>query len=91
MEGANRLVLIFFLRRFGELKKLLPGVSEKVLTSQLRELERDGIVERLSAQTIPPRVDYMLNAAGRELIPVMQAMCDWAVKYYGMTPSLPRL
>ncbi len=54
--------LSFSSRRFSELRRLLPGISEKVLTAQIRELERDGIVKRVSAETVPPRVDYMLQA-----------------------------
>ena len=87
MPGAGHLGS----RRFGELRELLPGVSEKVLTAQLRELEHDGIVKRLDAGTVPPRVDYMLSEAGQELIPVMEAMCGWGTKHLGVPPSLPRL
>lgn len=82
--------LSFSSRRFSELRRLLPGISEKVLTAQIRELERDGIVKRVSAETVPPRVDYMLQAAGEELIPVMEAMCSWGEKHFGITPTLPR-
>jgi DNA-binding HxlR family transcriptional regulator len=82
--------LAYSSRRFGELRLLLPGVSDKVLAAQLRDLESDGIVKRASAKTIPPRVDYMLQAAGKELIPVMQAMCDWGAKHFGIEPNLPR-
>lgn len=76
--------------RFGEVRDLLPGVSEKVLTTQLRELEKDKIVTRLVADAVPPRVDYMLSDAGKELIPVMEAMCGWGTKHLGVPPSLPR-
>jgi DNA-binding HxlR family transcriptional regulator len=74
--------------RFAEMRDLLPGVSEKVLTTQLRELERDGIINRLVTPTVPPRVDYQLSDAGAELIPVMESMCGWATKYLGVTPTL---
>jgi len=82
--------LAFGSRRFGELRDLLPGVSEKVLTAQLRELERDGLVIRVSAESVPPRVDYSLSRAGQQLIPIMEKMCDWAGVYLGVLPIMPR-
>jgi len=83
--------LSFHSRRFAEIRDVLPGVSEKVLTAQLRELEHDGIITRLVTETVPLRVDYMLSSAGKELIPVMEAMCAWGTKHLGVPPSLPRL
>ncbi len=83
--------LSFAARRFAEVRDLLPGVTEKVLTDQLRQLERDGIVSRLVTSSVPPRVDYMLTAAGQELIPVMEGMCAWGTKHLGVQPTLPRL
>jgi len=74
--------------RFSELRELLHGVSEKVLTAQLRELESDGLVLRKSANTLPPRVDYRLSPAGDELIPIMEQMCEWAGAHLGVKPTL---
>jgi DNA-binding HxlR family transcriptional regulator len=74
--------------RFSELRNLLHGVSEKVLTAQLRELESDGLVLRRSSHTVPPRVDYRLSTAGEELIPIMERMCEWAGVHLGVTPTL---
>ncbi len=82
--------LSFGTRRFAEVRDLLPGVSEKVLTAQLRELERDGVIKRLVSSTVPPRVDYMLSDAGNDLITIMEAMCGWGTKYLGIPPNLPR-
>jgi DNA-binding HxlR family transcriptional regulator len=82
--------LSFSSLRFSELRDLLPGVSEKVLTAQLRELERDGLVSRIKTDTVPPRVDYRLREAGEELIPVLQSMCDWGARHFGITPNLTR-
>lgn len=62
-----------------------------MLTAQLPELERDGVVRRVVTETVPPRVDYMLTDAGKELISVMEAMCGWGTKHLGVLPSLPRL
>ena len=82
--------LSFGSRRFAEVRDLLPGITEKVLTDQLRQLERDGIISRLVTETVPQRVDYSLSNAGKELIPVMEAMCSWGTKHLGVAPSLPR-
>ena len=82
--------LSFGTRRFAQLRDILPGVSEKVLTAQLRELEQDGVIQRMVTPTVPLRVDYMLTDAGRELITVMEAMCAWSTKHLGVTPKWPR-
>jgi DNA-binding HxlR family transcriptional regulator len=82
--------LSFSSHRFAELRDLLPGVSEKVLTAQLRQLERDGVIRRLVTASVPPRVDYMLSATGQDLVPVMETMCAWACKHLGLKPLLPR-
>ena len=81
--------LSFRPHRFSELRALLPGVSEKVLTSQLKELARDGIIRRHDANEIPPRVDYSLTPAGNELVTIMEAMCRWGSKHLGVPPTLP--
>jgi DNA-binding HxlR family transcriptional regulator len=75
---------------FAQLRRLLPGVSEKVLTAQLRQLEADGIVARDIAQTSPPQVTYSLSAAGEELIEPMSALCQWSTRNLGIPPNLPR-
>ena len=82
--------LSFGSRRFAELRDLLPGVSEKVLTSQLRQLEQDGVIRRAQGGGVPLRVDYMLSRAGEELVPVMEVMCSWGTKHFGLQPNLPR-
>ncbi len=80
--------LSFRTHRFSELRELLVGISEKVLTTQLRELEADGLILRTSAHSVPPRVDYRLSSAGDELIPIMERMCDWAEVHLGVAPTL---
>jgi DNA-binding HxlR family transcriptional regulator len=67
--------------RFSELQKELPGVSPKILTKQLRELEGDGIILRRVYPEIPPKVEYSLTASGRTVIPVVEALCDWGKDY----------
>jgi DNA-binding HxlR family transcriptional regulator len=76
--------------RFAELRNLLRGVSEKVLTAQLRELERDGIVNRTAVPSSPPKVTYSLSSSGAKLIPMLEDLCDWGSKQFGIKPNLPR-
>ena len=64
-------------RRFGELRRLVEGVSEKVLIQQLRELEDDGILTRKDHHEVPPRVDYTITAFGRGLGDALLPLCDW--------------
>ena len=69
------------LRRFGELKRLVGGISEKVLIQQLRELEADGIVDRKPYPVIPPRVEYSLTPFGISLTEAMAPLCLWGNKH----------
>ncbi len=80
--------LSFGPRRFAELRNLLRGVSEKVLTAQLRELQKDGIVERAVEASSPPKVTYSLSASGEKLIPLLEDLCDWGSKQFGIKPNL---
>ena len=64
--------------RFGELKRLVGGISQKMLTSTLRDLERDGFVNRTVTPSIPPRVDYELTELGRDLQVPLAAISEWA-------------
>ncbi|MCU0529324.1 MAG: helix-turn-helix transcriptional regulator [Cyanobium sp. Prado107] len=64
-------------RRFSELQRALGGISQKVLTSQLRELETDGVLRRRIHAEVPPRVDYRLTELGRELLPVLEELHAW--------------
>ena len=70
-------------KRFGELKKSIGEVSQKVLTAQLREMETDGLVRRTVYPEVPPRVEYTLTALGRSLKPILDAMWDWGEAYQG--------
>lgn len=67
--------------RFGELKKALPGITNTMLTSTLRELEADGLISREQFNEIPPRVEYSFTTKGRDLMPVFYAMMLWGFKY----------
>jgi DNA-binding HxlR family transcriptional regulator len=63
--------------RYGELRRQMPGITEKVLIQQLRELERDGIIERRVYPEVPPRVEYSFSAYGASLRPVLCALRTW--------------
>ncbi|MFI5909970.1 winged helix-turn-helix transcriptional regulator [Dactylosporangium sp. NPDC051541] len=65
------------IHRYGELRRLMPDVTEKMLTQRLRELEADGLISRRDLGTNPPHVEYALTDEGRSLAPVLQALYDW--------------
>jgi DNA-binding HxlR family transcriptional regulator len=64
--------------RFNELQRRVPGITPKVLTERLRQLERDGFIARTYHREIPPRVEYETTALGQTLVPVFQALTHWA-------------
>ena len=68
-------------QRFTELKKGVPGISQKVLTDNLRSLESDGIVYREVFAEVPPKVIYSLTEIGQSLLPIINAMADWGENY----------
>lgn len=65
-------------RRHGELKRMIGGISQKMLTQTLRALERDGIVRRRVYAVVPPRVEYTLTPLGRTLLEPLRSICRWA-------------
>lgn len=68
-------------KRFGELKKSIGSVSQKVLTAQLRDMESNGLVTRTVYPEVPPRVEYSLTALGRSLKSILDAMWNWGENY----------
>ena len=80
--GKWKPIILHFLerapRRTGELGRLIPQASGKMLTQQLRELEHDGIIRRKVYRQVPPKVEYLLTPLGETLSPIMDAMCAWA-------------
>ena len=68
-------------KRYGELKKLLPGVTHKMLTQQLRELESDEIISRKVYPEVPPKVEYNLTLLGKSVIPVIDLLREWGEEY----------
>lgn len=68
-------------KRFGELQRAISGVTQKMLTQQLREMEHDGLIERVVYVQVPPKVECSLTPTGESLEPVLTAMHDWAIQY----------
>ena len=68
-------------RRFNELRRLIPGITQRTLTRQLRELEQDRIVARTVYPEVPPKVEYELTEFGETLIPVLDALYAWGRQY----------
>ena len=68
--------------RFSELKRLVPDITEKMLTQQLRELQRVGVLDRTVFAEVPPRVEYCVTEHGATLRPVLAAMCEWGRSHW---------
>ena len=84
--GKWKVVILFHLthdgtHRFAELRRKIPGVSERMLTQQLRELEVDGIVHREVYPEVPPKVEYSLTDYGKTLRPITEVMCEWGQRH----------
>lgn len=68
-------------RRFSELRRLIPGATQKMITTQLRQLERDGLIERKVYAQVPPKVEYSISDYGRSLSPLLESMCKWGAAH----------
>ena len=83
--GKWKGVLLFHLLertlRFGELRRCVPGITQRMLTQQLRELEADGLINRKVYAQVPPRVDYSMTEFGRTLEPIISQMREWGAIY----------
>ncbi|SEN30579.1 winged helix-turn-helix transcriptional regulator [Lihuaxuella thermophila] len=79
--GKWKVLILWYLmdqkRRYSELKKLIPSITPKMLTQQLRELESDGLIERIVYPVIPPKVEYALTPCGETLKPILLLMNQW--------------
>jgi DNA-binding HxlR family transcriptional regulator len=87
--GGRWKVLILYqlfqrVQRFSELLRALKGITQKMLTQQLREMERHGIVQRTVYPQVPPKVEYRLTPLGETLKPVVNAMCKWGIQHTGI-------
>jgi DNA-binding HxlR family transcriptional regulator len=79
--GKWKVIILYMLRsevlRFGELKKLIPKITQKMLSQQLKELEKDGLVTRTVYPEIPPKVEYATTELANELSPILDQLCNW--------------
>lgn len=82
--GKWKTVVLWYLRkgtkRFSELRRHIPEITEKMLSMQLKQLEEDGIVERKAYPEVPPRVEYVLTDEGKTLLPMLEEMAAWGRK-----------
>lgn len=78
-------------KRFSEVKRALPGITQKMLTQQLRELEADGMIHRKIYPQVPPKVEYSLTEEGKSLMPILDTMCKWGTEYYQNIYKSPQL
>lgn len=83
LEGRWKLIILFHLfdgkvQRYSDLEKLIPGISQKMLAQQLRQLEADGIVARKLYPQVPPKVEYRLTDWGQAMCPALDALLKWA-------------
>lgn len=89
--GKWKPLILFYLKhrtvRFNELRRMIPDATHKMLTQQLRELERDDIITRKVYPEIPPKVEYSLSGEGQTLRPVLAAMAAWGQKYRQRHPA----
>lgn len=85
IDGKWKLRILYFLQdktlRYNEIQEKIPAITQKVLTTQLHQLEKDGIVTRRAYAEIPPRVEYSLTPIGEKLINVYKALNTWALEY----------
>jgi DNA-binding HxlR family transcriptional regulator len=95
ISGKWKIIIIYHLAtegtlRFSDINRLLPKITHKVLTTQIRELEEDGIVHRKVFPEVPPRVEYSLTNLGESLMPIVLMMYEWGkenIKYYAITKN----
>ena len=86
LGGKWKLRILYFLGlhkvlRYSELKKLAAPITHKMLSMQLKELERDGIIIRTEYPQVPPKVEYSISPKGKALMPIFEEMCNWIISY----------
>lgn len=93
--GKWKAVILFHLlggtKRFNELRRLLPKVTQRMLTRQLRELEKDKLVERVFYPEVPPKVEYSLSEFGHSVEPILRMLQKWGTEYLARTDEQSRL
>lgn len=84
--GKYKAIIIYHLinatLRFSELQKEIPQATPKMLSQQLKELEADGIINRVLYPVVPPKTEYSLTELGKTLVPIIQSLCDWGENYF---------
>ena len=85
MGGKWKPIMLYYLKdqtlRFSELRRMIPNITEKMLTQQLRELERDGMIARKVYPVVPPKVEYSLTDHGLSLHPILETMAEWGRRH----------
>lgn len=83
--GKYKAVILWHLMnqtlRYSEIHKRIPKATDKMLAQQLRELEKDGLINRTVYPVVPPKTEYSLTDFGQTLVPILDAMCDWGTDY----------
>ena len=87
LGGKYKAVILWYLNgsshRFGEIQRIVPEATPRMLSKQLREMESDGLIHREVYSEVPPRTEYSLTELGRSVIPLISAMFDWGMAYMG--------
>lgn len=84
--GKWKPIILFYIGkddvlRYGELKKAIPNINERMLTRQLRELEKHGLIHREVYKEVPPKVEYTLTEIGKSIMPILLSLLDWGIDY----------
>jgi DNA-binding HxlR family transcriptional regulator len=92
--GKWKIAIIYNLRedplRFGELKRILSPITQQMLTKQLREMERDQLIDRKVYEVIPPKVEYSLTDFGQSFMPVLNSLCKWSTGHQDLLHSISK-
>lgn len=86
--GKWKMHILFWLwkrdtMRYGQIKKVITGITHKMLSNQLKELEHDGLIVRHEYPQVPPKVEYYLSEKGKTLMPVLHSLCSWGKEHIG--------
>ncbi|MFD1957497.1 winged helix-turn-helix transcriptional regulator [Paenibacillus thailandensis] len=91
ISGKWKIIILWELRegekRFSELQRAIPLVTQSMLTQQLRDMEKSGLIHREVYREVPPKVEYSLTPIARELLPVLQQLDDWGGEIYGKSST----
>lgn len=87
ISGKWKMIIMFWISnykvmRYGELKKSIKGITHKMLSNQLKELEADNLIIRKEYHQVPPKVEYYLSEKGWSIVPILKEMCSWGHLYY---------